>query len=626
MFNRKVFTLENLTVEFEYSKRKAQTIIKELREVEGQYGYEIETKRGEGYVYKIVDQALHDTLLLELSTLQNQDYDSQSKRVWIIISLLMFNNNFMTIQDITTIIDVSRATIIRDLEVVERLLQEYALKLLSMPYKGIKVIGNELDKRRLFMAATDEVSDSPVLYNDYIVFINNVNKEELTHILRGAFEKHQIKYSDNAYMSIVDHLQILLYRVSKNNYISNLSLDKAKIIKNYQLAGKEIIDLLSATYCISIPSAEIGFLTVQLVGKSTIETIPEAELLGIKETLDRSLKKLDSEFSTELSEDIQLKESLLYHIYPMEMRLSYGMRLESSIIDFISVEYTNSFLISLRFLEVYLRLKESTLSRDEIGYLTIHFASHFDRQNEHLRNDLRSVLVLTHNTRSSHHFTNQRLQKLFPNANIVSRSPENIKNIIFSDVDIVISVGKLNIDTGSSIVFEISEIITDKEINHIRSTLSSHVTLKRWSLRLQDLFFEELFFIEEHEDDYLKILNKYSQKFVDLGYATAEFPQSLMKREEAFTTVYDDGIAGPHSMGQTAIVESIGIIFLKKPCTYQRKTVSLILMINVKKGHIFLYQSISDFILTLIDDRALRKQLMKYPDFEQFLQLIEGVV
>ena len=49
-------------------------------------------------------------------------------------------------------------------------------------------------------------------------------------------------------------------------------------------------------------------------------------------------------------------------------------------------------------------------------------------------------------------------------------------------------------------------------------------------------------------------------------------------------------------------------------------------MINVKKGHIFLYQSISDFILKIIDNEELRLQVLQASEYRKFLNLIKELV
>ena len=624
--NRVNFTLDDMLGEFNFSKRKAQMILKELRETSKKFGFNIETKRGEGYSYNIIDEELHKSFLTQLETINSGEYDNQEKRIWMIISLLMFNNNFLSIQDVSTVIDVSRTTIIRDLESVRVILKKYHLELDSVQYKGIKAVGEELNKRQLFMVAAKKISDENFLYKDYVLFVDNMNHYEISQVLQDIFNENDITFSDSAYTSIIEHLQILLYRVSKRNYIENFLFDKEKIIPKYKKAAQGIIYQLGKIYKVEIPQSEIDFLMVQLLGKSTMEKIPISEFQNMRKQLVETLNSLDKEFGTNLSLDSILEESLLFHIYPMEMRLSYGMRLESTIIDFISVEYTNSFLIALRFLEIYMRLKEFRFSRDEIGYLTIHFAAHFDRQNEKLRHTIQTILILSNSQRSNGIYTKQKLQKLFPKSYIVIRSPNELKQVIFNDIDIIFTSDSLENNPENTIVFEISELVTDREIDHIRGTLSTHVMLKRWSLRLQDLFSKELFFIEREEEDYLKILEKYSQKFVELGYATTDFPKSIIKRERAFTTIYDEAVAGPHSMGHTAIIDSVGIIILEKPCFYEHKAVSIIVMINVKKGHIFLYQSISDFILKIIDNEELRLQVLQASEYRKFLNLIKELV
>ena len=73
--NRVNFTLDDMLGEFNFSKRKAQMILKELRETSKKFGFNIETKRGERYSYNIIDEELHKSFLTQLETINSDIYD-----------------------------------------------------------------------------------------------------------------------------------------------------------------------------------------------------------------------------------------------------------------------------------------------------------------------------------------------------------------------------------------------------------------------------------------------------------------------------------------------------------------------------------------------------------------------
>lgn len=622
MNENKLFSLESISHNLGYSSRKVQMLITELREFVDDYGFEIETRHGKGYSLNVIDQKKYNLLIDSLSELKTWAFDSQTQRINVIISLLLTNNNDISIQDIATIIDVSRSTIMRDLVEVERKLEEHNLELVKKQYQGIRIEGEELSKRQMFAIISKETSDLKMLSSDFQKFINNLDTHILMEILHQSLSKYEIEISDEAFQSLLEHLLILLYRSNTKNYISNVGYDNEQINQNYIRASEETLLRLGNEYEISIPRQEIDFLTVQLVGKTNVENIPKQQKDKIKNQITSCLEKIDTEFSTEMNDDEILKQSLMFHIYPMMMRLSYGMALENSIIDFISVQYTNSFLIALKFIEHYQMFEES-ISRDEVGFLAIHFASYFDRVNDKRLKSIKTILIISESKRSSSQFTKQKISTVFPNAKIELRSYNQLENVSFNDVDIVLATQETNLVPRNSVSFIISELITEKEIDSIKNTIGSSFLFKVQSLKLVDFFNEDLYFVERKESDYLKILYKYSTEMVKKGYAAENFPNSVLNREKRFTTIYENGVAGPHSMDQNAVKDSIAVVVLTQPVSYQGRNVDIILIINAKQGHLFLHKTISDFLLTLINNEDIRQIIRAYPSFQEFKNLIE---
>jgi len=107
------------------------------------------------------------------------------------------------------------------------------------------------------------------------------------------------------------------------------------------------------------------------------------------------------------------------------------------------------------------------------------------------------------------------------------------------------------------------------------------------------------------------------------GFATKDFTALVLEREQKFSTIYQNGIAGPHSMKLNAKIDSVGITILEEPIEWSGKIVQLIFLINLKQGHLFLHKEISRLLLYLIENKTIRKKLIKSLSFEQFIAEIE---
>lgn len=113
---------------------------------------------------------------------------------------------------------------------------------------------------------------------------------------------------------------------------------------------------------------EIDFLSSQFFGKSILEETPiqmKEEMIGsIKSTLNR----IDKEYDESFAEDEELIDGLLLHIYPLIMRLSFGLELNNALIKILPAQYTSAFLMAIRFVEYHPELQGFLLSRDEIAF------------------------------------------------------------------------------------------------------------------------------------------------------------------------------------------------------------------------------------------------------------------
>ena len=91
-------------------------------------------------------------------------------------------------------------------------------------------------------------------------------------------------------------------------------------------------------------------------------------------------------------------------------------------------------------------------------------------------------------------------------------------------------------------------------------------------------------------------------------------------------TIYQQGVAGPHPMEQVAINETIDVVILNKPLSYNNKEVKIIFLINIQKDHLNLHKEISRLMIKMMDDPSLDNQLAKITNFEEFLAYMKSLM
>jgi lichenan operon transcriptional antiterminator len=293
----------------------------------------------------------------------------------------------------------------------------------------------------------------------------------------------------------------------------------------------------------------------------------------------------------------------------------------------VSAQYANQFIVAMRFIEYHSDLCKYPLSRDEIGYIALHFAAHQERMNQFGFRKIEKILLVGDFRQSNLLLAKSKINVHFPNAKVTARTNSSLKDVMIEDVDLVLVTEEISLPEISVVWVQVSEAFTEEDFMRIRNVLLLNQDLiqNRPIRGIVDLFFKDLFFIDD-TSNYKDILQKYAQILVDKKYADEGYISSVLEREERFSTVYENGVAGPHGMDQKALIDSIAVILLRGNVEYRDKPVKLIFLINIKQGHLFIHQEISDLLLKIMVDVSLVNRLCQINNFLEFKMYLEKLM
>ncbi|MNJ56542.1 Phosphoenolpyruvate-dependent sugar phosphotransferase system, EIIA 2 [compost metagenome] len=141
----------------------------------------------------------------------------------------------------------------------------------------------------------------------------------------------------------------------------------------------------------------------------------------------------------------------------------------------------------------------------------------------------------------------------------------------------------------------------------------------------KDLFHKGLFHLSG-PDDYLQLLAQRCDEVVSAKFASSDFTEQVLSREHKFTTIYKNGVAGPHPMRMSAVKDCINVTLLEKPIIYEDKPVQIIFLINLRPGQLFLHREISKLLLLIMEKEDIRDKLLHVTSYEQFITQIENLL
>ena len=212
-------------------------------------------------------------------------YIQKDERILIITLRILQSSGNIKMKEFEEKLCVSKNTILKELDVIQENLKKYKLNLVRKSGSGLHVEGLEIDKRN---AVIDIISQS-VSVEDVVNYVSNRSSQSKINILQfdSLFKEIDIdfidrliknaevnlkrEFSDQAYGGLITHLAIMIKRVQIGKVISDPAVnnDFAKNTEEYQVT-KEIIRSIEEKYNIEVPSQEISYIVIHLLGAKVV--------------------------------------------------------------------------------------------------------------------------------------------------------------------------------------------------------------------------------------------------------------------------------------------------------------------------------------------------------------------
>lgn len=625
-FTNSEFVLcKELAEYYKVSERTIRNYIRDFNNARFQTGAHISMSKGKGYQLIIEDTQRFD----QYKRWHNMDayYGSNKLRVPEIVRILLQKEAYCSIQSIADVLNVSRDSIERDLKYVEEFLTPFHLKLIKKPHYGIKLEGNELDLRRAFQVCVTQSSDYLSDTNDYFDFLSQININGWNDKIKEILLECKIVLPPKAFESFVEHLSVLIYRVYQRNYIESLDVVHDDIPAIYVDSSQKIMNEISNSLRVKIPFEEVLYLSSQLYGKASVEFIDEEEKKKLIEQISKVLLDLDCIYLTDFSQDSILKNTLLMHMYPLINRLTHKVNLKNPLVNYVSGRYANVYSVSIKFLELWGIQKES-LSRDEIGFLTFHFAGYLNRKRQEQIDSITNILIYSDLGRGNLTINRLMIEAAFPKSKISVEFDYDISHKDKYQPSLVLCTSNFEECNFECSVLEIPEILSDYDVLRIKDyailTQSRNInSLRKTSLGI--LFSEEWIHFEEVPIDYESLVKKYALDNELKGYSEIGYSSSVMERESFSSTISSKGIAGPHSIVPMAKINCVRIIIPRFNLMHNDKKIQFIFLINLSQGNLLIHREIIKMMHRISMDNGLIERIVNSNNQSSVLSLIDQI-
>ncbi|MDO4941806.1 MAG: BglG family transcription antiterminator [Lachnospiraceae bacterium] len=303
-------TVSELADQFQVSQRTIRNDIKVINELLESNGFqEMELKRGGNIICGKDFEHI-------LSLVSEDDFYiyklSKAERKKIASAMLINSSGYLTISAIADSLFVSRATIINDLDGIKAYIKKGNLEVISHPNKGLRIEGQESDKRQFLMkiAMTKDGKNAQDIVSRQIS-IQAGNRIVIQKIITEQEHVHKSYLTDGSFQRILLYLGIMVNRNMQGEYMEV----RKKSHNHRHLMAQDIIRYV-AQYCdIQTTEDEAEYLS-ELLARSRYmkQKSQERNAVKIQMITRRFIYSISEELEINLNTDYDFFENLSNHL------------------------------------------------------------------------------------------------------------------------------------------------------------------------------------------------------------------------------------------------------------------------------------------------------------------------
>ncbi|MFC0277990.1 BglG family transcription antiterminator [Enterococcus devriesei] len=585
----------------------SRTIRNDLRELsEIKQGFVIDKSPRLGYHLNISDEKKFLTYLDQFS---NTTIEMQKDRVESLLSLLLINEEYQTVQELGDELLVSSSQIKKDLSKVALYLKGSSMVLERKAHYGIRIVST-LKNRLLLLVDLYQRGNNKLLKKIEVRFGSSTQKLLKDNLYQLINQKNwEIDYVE--FRRLEEELFLLL--LIKTNTPKEI------------ISDSHLTTILQGTSIVSPTDEAIHkyFESSLLAKTKKLEISSNKQLL--KEEITGFFKQMDEEQNTFFSSDQEFLDLVYLHVAALIERSRKEVNFKNPYLEHISKEYPVIFNFAVLFAKWLEEEFQLTIASDEIGYLATHMTVPYHKWQQSLIENIYRIAVVCSSGGGMAYLVEMKLRRIFPRAKIQTFSMFEIEKIQDYYPDLIFSIIELTLAIDCPVIL-MSEVQSELDYLEVSENLSLLKSDENFSIERSffELFSQSLFQIETHR--------AYSDILVDLAdqveeqVAFAGYKDSLMERENYLSTIYQNGIAIPHPLIMSGKENRLAVCLLPEGTSGTERSPKIIFMVSLKAEQLDVHQIISKELSKLMNHPAAIKTLVESKDYHEFYYTLKRVL
>lgn len=607
----------DLAERFSVSDRSVRTYVRKTNEALGSCA-QIEKRRGGGYSLRVLNASAFAALRArDAHAGQDAVPTTPEARVDYLLNDLLSRADWITVDDLASILFVSRNVITSDLRQVAATLERFGLVLEKRPHYGIRVTGPEM-LRRLCLAN---------LTLDCIIGTGgSASLDVIARCVSESLAEEDFQINSAAYQNLLVHIAVAVERIRANCYVhmEPEHLERMRSTPEYLIA-KKVAAAVERELTAELPEEEIGYIAIHLAGKQTLYTPgsdADANLVISDEVwnvVSRMLEMVWNAFHFDFRNDLELRMNLARHIVPLSVRLRYRMRIDNPLLSDIKQRFPVAYSMALESSCILAEEYGNALSEDEVGYIALAFALAIERQKS--ERPRKNILVVCASGQGSARLLEWRYRQEFGTwldrietcdvAHVASRDLTGI-DYVFTTVPLE---RKLPVP-----VREVKYFLDDGDVNSVRRILSGEAAA---AAPLAAYFDERLFLGALDAEDKDGALDALCARVAEVHDVPGDFRALVQRREELAQTCFGNLVAMPHPVTPVTTSTFVAVAVLNHSVSWNGQEVRAVFLVSVSSLRDQKLDAFYRGMARLLTSREAIQKLVSNPDFATLLDVID---
>lgn len=647
-------TSKILAEKLKISDRTVRTYMKNIEALIEDNGAKIKSKQGFGYCLEIVQPLEFEAFLKKnkpqhILTKEERAIAQTVNPQNYLLNQLILNNANLRFDDLIDLLFVSRSTLSKEFSKIKELLEPYHLTLHWKAKSGVFVVGSERDKRHFIMSYFFN-QNYMTLLESHIgnqSFFKEIQLEQITMIVIEECRFEGLKVYDFIIQNLVLHLALSIKRFQNEFTIKTneiISLDESS--KEYQVA-KRIVNRVEQLQNIEFPKEEVYFLALHLFSKlnrqeSVISDSDSMQEHQLENELKATLLAIEQEQHYPISNDNQLLEALLTHIYTLKLRIINDIKMINPLLDKIKNDFDYELMITKQYFSQLDFFSTYEISEDEWAYLTLHLMAAIERNK--IATKIK-VIVICATGFGSAQLLQTRLTKEFK---------ERIEIIgiygyfelsleVVQSADAIITAIDLSQLVFAVPVIHVSVFFDESDISKVRLALDRLEPQKKSKnynhqskmlvekIQLFHQVFSEAAFLVVDEPTTRDIVIKQLLLLLEQGESKDYLEQMLTQihtREQLGTVAFSSQIAVPHPVVPQGRFPKIAVAIVPKGVRWDEKfpKIQLIFLLSPSQFDNSYFTIFTKAVVELLDMSEIREKMIHVKSFSEFQDIFMKLI